>query len=115
VNGEVVKTIKPANRKGKNDVREHALDEKVKIDGSAWLAVRCFEDRPDGRVRFAHTGPVHVEVPGKPVRPRKVEIDYLIERVETQLERNAELLSREALDEYRDALRVYREIAKNAR
>jgi hypothetical protein len=115
VNGEVVKTIKPDRRKAKNDAWEHLLDEKVKIDGSAWLAVRCFEDRPDCRVRFAHTGPVHFEVPGRPLRPRKVEIDYLIERVESQLTRNTEVLSREALDEYRDALRVYRDIARSAR
>jgi len=115
VNGEVAKTIKPENRKTDRGGFTSALDEKLKIDSSSWIAVRCFEDRPDKRIRFAHSAPVHVDVAGKPLRPRKVEIDYLCKRVDDQITRSAELLPKEAADEYREALRIYREIGKNAR
>jgi hypothetical protein len=115
VNGEVVRTLKPENRRTKADAYQSNIDEKLKIDGSSWLAVRCFEDRPDQRPRFAHGSPVHIDVAGKPLRPKKEQIDFLVKRVEDQLKRSAEVLPKEALDEYRQALRVYREIAKTAR
>jgi hypothetical protein len=115
LNGEVTKTIKPENRKTERGGFTSALDEKLKIDSSSWIAVRCFEERPDKRIRFAHSAPVHIDVAGKPLRPRKVEIDYLCKRVEDQIARSAELLPKEAADEYREALRIYREIGKNAR
>ena len=115
VNGEVAQTIKPENRKTKDGAFESGLDEKLAIDGSSWVAVRCFEDRPNKRVRFAHSGPIHVEIAGKPLRPRKVEIDYLIARVESEIIHSRELIPPAALDEYREALRIYREIAKTAR
>ena len=94
---------------------ESPIDEPLTIDGSSWVAVRCFEDRPDGRVRFAHTGPFHIEVPDRPLRPRKVEVDYLIKRVEKQIARSAAVLPAPALEEYREALRIYRNIGRTAR
>jgi hypothetical protein len=115
LNGEVVRVRKGDNRKTAENRHELNLDKTLEIDSSSWLAVRCFEAREDHRVRFAHTAPVHIDVPGKPLRPRKVETDYLIRRVEEQVTRNRELLSKEGLDEYQEALRVYREIAKSAR
>lgn len=115
VNGEVLRTLKPANRKTERGGHESPIDEKVRIDGSSWVVVRCFEDRPDRRVRFAHSAPFHVEVAGKPLRPRKEEVAFLIKRVEEQLARSADVLPRAALDEYREALRAYQEIARNAR
>jgi hypothetical protein len=66
-------------------------------------------------VRFAHTAPFHIEVPGKPLRPRKVEIEFLIGRIEAELSRNAEVLPAAALEEYREALRAYQAIARTAR
>jgi hypothetical protein len=114
-NGEVFRALQPANRKSEQDAYESTIDETFPIDGSSWLAVRCFEERPDDRVRFAHTGPFHIDVPGKPLRPRKVEVDYLIKRVEEQIARSAGVLPPPALEEYREALRVYREIAATAR
>src|SRR5262249_53515956 len=80
VNGEVVRPVRPANRKTDRGAFESPIDEKVPLDGSSWLAVRCYEDRPDGRVRFAHSGPFHVGVPGRPLRPRKSEVEYLVRR-----------------------------------
>lgn len=115
VNGEVIRTVKLRNREIPGKGYESTINEKLNIEHSSWIAVRCFEDRPDKRVRFAHTAPIHIEVPGKPLRPRRVEIEYLIQRSETELARNADVLPAAALEEYREALRIYQEIARNAR
>jgi hypothetical protein len=115
VNGELTRTLKAANREIPGGGYESSIDEELTIDQSSWLAVRCFEDRADKRVRFAHTAPFHIEVPGKPLRPRKVEIEFLISRIEGELSRNAEVLPAEALEEYREALRIYKDIARTAR
>src|SRR5262249_38155256 len=113
-NGEVVRTLKPDNRATDEGGYESAIDASVKVESSSWLAVRCFEDRPDKRVRFAHTAPWHVDVRGKPLPPRKAEVEHLIERVEQQIERSKALLPDEALAEYREALKAYRELARKA-
>jgi hypothetical protein len=115
VNGEVAERIKPANRQMKGGGYESPIDARLKLDGSGWVAVRCFEDRPDRRVRFAHTAPWHVEVAGKPLRPRRAEAEFLARRVEEQLERSKGVLPEAALAEYREALRVYRGLLKTAR
>jgi hypothetical protein len=86
----------------------------VKIDGSSWIAVRCFENR-DGRPRFAHTAPFHVQVPGKPLQPYQEEIDFLIGRVEDELKRHQGILPQSALAEYQQGLEIYRKIAKGAK
>ena len=115
VDGEVIQIIKPANREIAGQGYQSSIDEELTLDESSWLAVRCFEDRPDKRVRFAHTAPFHVEVPGKPLRPRKAEVEFLISRIEGELARHANILPGVALQEYRDALHVYQEIARTAR
>lgn len=115
VNGEVTRIARVVNRKTPRGGYESVIDAKVRIDGSSWLAVRCFEDRPDRRIRFAHTAPFHVQVPGKPLRPRRDEAAFLVKRVEEQIARNAELLPRAALEEYREALQTYQRIAQDAR
>src|SRR5262249_18276895 len=115
VNGEVARRIKPANRKTGAGGYESVLNARLKVDGSSWLAVRCYERRPDGRVRFAHTAPWHVEVAGKPLRPRKAEVEYLVKRVEEQLRRSVGVLPEAALAEYREGLRGYKELVKTAR
>jgi hypothetical protein len=115
INGEVAERLKPANRQTDAGGYESLLDAQLKVDGSSWLAVRCYEDRPNGRVRFAHTAPWHVEVEGKPLRPRKAEVEYLVKRVEEQLKRSAGVLPEAALAEYREGLQAYKELVKTAR
>jgi hypothetical protein len=115
VNGEVVRTVKPENRKGAHGAFETAFDEKVTFAESGWLIVRCYEERSDKRLRFAHSSPFHVDVAAKPVRPRRVEIDFLIKRVTDELARSEKLLPPAAVEEYREALGIYQEIAKKAR
>ena len=77
--------------------------------------MRCYEERPDGRLRFAHTAPWYVEVEGKPLHPRMVEVEYLVQRVAEQLQRSAGVLPEAALAEYREGLRTYQELLKTAR
>jgi hypothetical protein len=114
INGEVARTIKPVNREtGRAD--KSPIDEALTFDGTSWVAVRCFEDRPEGRVRFAHSGPFHVDVAARPLRPRRAEVEYLVRRVEFQIDRSADVLPRPALDEYREALGVYRKVLETAR
>ena len=69
----------------------------------------------DGRNRFAHTAPWHIEVGGKPIRPRQREIDFLIRRVTDEIKRNEGILNEASMAEFREALRIYRDIAKRAR
>ncbi|MHC4581220.1 MAG: hypothetical protein ACYS14_07165, partial [Planctomycetota bacterium] len=91
------------------------IDEGVDVAASSWIAVRCFEQRPDGRCRFAHTGPFHVEVEGRPLVPRKAEIDFLVQRMQTQIKRNEGILPEESLNEYRRALTIYEKLARSAK
>jgi len=49
------------------------------------------------------------------LRPRREETDYLIGLIERQIARNRGILSGEALEEYHQALRRYREIAEMAK
>lgn len=115
VAGQVVKRLEPANRQTGRGGYESPIDAEVGLDGSSWIAVRIFEDRPDERVRFAHSSPVHVEVPGRPLRPRREEVAYLVRRMKEELKRNQGVLRPEGLDEYRRALAIYEEIANKAR
>jgi hypothetical protein len=81
---------------------------------SFWAAVRAFEAADEGRVRFAHSAPVHCEVDGRPVVPRRAEVDPLIRRMEEEIVRGRDVLEPDELQEYEDALRVYREIRSRA-
>ncbi len=120
VNGEVVRRTRETERdaRGAYSVR---FEERITIDRSSWLVARCYATVPPrsgetrGRTRFAHSAPFHFEVPGKPLRPRREQIDYLIRRVEEQIERSRGVLPDAALAEYRRALAIYREIAGRAR
>lgn len=116
INGDRVVPVRPQNTKNEQGgYRSPFVETSVEITESSWLVVRCYESRPGGRVRFAHTAPWYVEVAGKPVRPRKVEIEFLCERVEQQIRRNTDVLPAEALAEYREALQAYRNLLKDAR
>jgi hypothetical protein len=115
LNGEVARTLRPENRLTERSGYESRVDASVTIEGTSWVAVRCFETIEGGRERFAHGSPFHVDVPGKPLRPRKFEVDYLIRRVQAQIDRSAAVLPAPALDEYRAALKAYRAVAEKAR
>jgi len=115
VNGHIARTIEAENVEMPSGAYSSIINENINIDNSSWIAIRCFERRMDGRIRFAHTGPFHVKVKGKPLQPRKAEIDFLIKRMQKQIERNKGVLPEEALKEYRQALKIYQKIAKSAK
>lgn len=79
----------------------------IENDVSGWLCVRCIEDRPDGRIRFAHTAPWRLDVAGKPLLPMQREKDYLIQRVSDEIQRSKDLLPPSALAEYSSALNYF--------
>src|SRR5262249_37968914 len=57
VNGELTRTLKPVNRQNRDGAFASVIDATVTFPESGWLVVRCYEERPDRRVRFAHTSP----------------------------------------------------------
>lgn len=113
-NGEVVQTLSPQNRKSAQGGYLSQIDGLIPIEGTSWVVVRCFEARGDGRVRFAHSAPFHIAVPGKPLRPRKEEVAFLIKRVKDEIARSEGVLPPVAMAEYREALQTYEAIAKTA-
>jgi hypothetical protein len=115
VNGGVAKRLRPENTPMPGGGYENAISARVELNGSGWIAARCFEHRPEGRFRFAHTAPFHIEVENRPLRPRKVEVDFLAGAVETELERSRSVLPPEAIAEYEEALASYRKLGGNAR
>jgi hypothetical protein len=115
LNGEVARTLRPANRRTERGSFESPFETSMTIEGTSWIAVRGFEKLEGGRERFAHSAPFHVDVAGKPLRPRRFEVDYLIQRVEAQIARSSSVLPAPALDEYRAALKAYRAVAETAR
>lgn len=117
VNGHVAKTVKARNpdKSGSLGAYSCRINENIDVATSLWIAIRCFERRPDGRSRFAHTAPFHVEVKGRPLQARKAEVDFLIKRMQKQIERNEGVLPEKALDEYRQALEIYQTIARSAK
>ncbi|MBM3971588.1 MAG: hypothetical protein FJ302_17275 [Planctomycetes bacterium] len=86
----------------------HRLDWTISGNQSRWVAVRCFEQLPDGRLRFAHTAPIPFDVQGSSVRPTRDQVRYLIQRCEEEIARNKDVLSDAELAEYREALEFYR-------
>ena len=117
VNGEIAKTSRPKSKRQADGhfVTDFSDLEPVHYDDSMWVALRCFETLPNGRTRFAHSAPAFVDFADSPVRPRRDQIRYLIQRCEEELARNKEVLSEAELAEYREALEFYRGKLETAR
>jgi hypothetical protein len=90
---------------------EHLLE----VAETSWFALRSIEEREAGRIRWAHSAPIWIDVPGKPIRPRKDDVDFLAKRVEDEIARNKEVLTPEGLAEYEEALVFYKGKLKEAR
>jgi peptidoglycan/xylan/chitin deacetylase (PgdA/CDA1 family) len=114
-NGRVVQTLATENQRTRSGAYENRLRAPLEIAESSWIAVRCFEERADDRVRFAHTAPWHVEVTGHPLRPRREEVEFLVHRVREQIARSEGVLPQAALAEYRQALAIYESLRETAR
>jgi hypothetical protein len=81
---------------------------RVPVTRSSWIAARVFAKTPDGRPLFAHTAPVYIDVEDRPMRPKTLETNYLLDRVETEIKRHEETLSKEAKAEFEKAAEFYR-------
>ena len=78
VNGQIVQTLKPQSVRTKAGAFSTAIRVTITPAGSCWIATRVFSKHPVGRVRFAHSSPVHIEIPGRPLRPRREEVAYIV-------------------------------------
>jgi peptidoglycan/xylan/chitin deacetylase (PgdA/CDA1 family) len=92
---------------------ENRVSTHYRPQTTSWLAWRCFEKR--SRVRFAHTAPWYFEVAGKPLRPRRIETDWLVTRVKEEIARSEKIAPASLIEEYRAALAVYEQLASTAR
>jgi hypothetical protein len=115
VNGEIERCLSPASRRGREDARVVRFRETIELTGSSWIAVRCWEPRAEGRIRFAHTSPWHFDMPGAPLHPRRAEAEMLTRDVRREIQRSSGVVPAEAVAEYRKALAVYEGIAREAR
>lgn len=114
VNGEVVKTVQPKSEAAAGQPHRSQYSVPIGIGEPSWIVARSFQKSSDGRVRFAHTAPWHIEVGDTPVRPRREEVEYLISRVRSEIQRNESVLTEAALAEFRQALSVYEDLLQRA-
>lgn len=87
---------------------------RLPMERSGWIAARVFAKTADGRPRFAHSAPIYVEVGGRPLRPKVAETTYLLKRVEDEIARQGDALSKEAKAEFEKAAEFYREKQEEA-
>jgi hypothetical protein len=114
VNGEIAQTFAPRNRPDAGAFATE-ITAPFRPRGSSWIAWRCFEKLPAGRIRFAHTAPWHFTDPGQPLRPRRVEADWLVTRVKEEIARSRGVVTADLLADYERALKIYEALAANAR
>lgn len=108
-NGEVVESIVPYNQPVGNHFINHFKYGRM-VSRSTWFAARCYERTPEGRIRFAHSSPFFVKYVDRPLKPKKEEIEFLIGRMEEEIERNQGVLEEAGAAEYKSALEKFRTI-----
>ena len=87
---------------------------EIPVETSGWIVVHT-EEVCSGRLRFAHTAPWWVEIEGKPLRPRREQADWFVQRTEEEIARNTGVLPAEALAEFHEALAAWKKIQATAR
>jgi hypothetical protein len=115
MNGESRVQYGPENRQTSTGAYQTEITTQFSPISTSWLAWRCFESRPNGRFRFAHTGPWYFDVPGQPLRPRKVETDWLAARVREEIARSQSIAPQSLVDDYQQALKIYEQLGETAR
>ena len=113
VNGQVIDV--PGEVRGDEAPFVTYVRRGIPVMESFWIASRAWYTLPNGRKRFAHSSPTHVDVESKPVRPKKDEVEYLMKRVSDQIARSQDHLPKAAIDEYRQALAAYRKLLGSAK
>lgn len=110
VNGDLAKRFEAAGSPSKDGSYRTDFDLTQDLQSSAWIIARCFTQLPNGRERFAHSAPFYVEIPGRPIRPKQAELDFLIQRMQQEITRNKSLLPPAALQEFHEALAFYQNL-----
>ena len=111
VNGQPMLNVRSQPKATPSGARRMVFSATLPIKTSGWVAVRCYEERHGGRLRFAHTGQWRIDVPGKPLRPSHEEKEYLVERVQAEIDRSKGIVSAAAMGEYQAALEHYQGLA----
>ncbi len=115
LNGDIAATLEVTNEAREDGGYINEADATLTVDESSWVLVRCFEEAGEGRYRFAHTGPTYIEIPDRPLRPRMREVNYFIQRMETEIARNRGVLSDDEVAEYEAALEFYEGLREQTR
>lgn len=115
INGDIRHRIALTSTINANGAREARFHHAIQLEGTSWVALRCWEPSGVDRERFAHTAPRWFDVRDEPLRPRPIEAEFLARRVREQIERSRGLLPPEAIAEYRKALAIYESLSKLAR
>ncbi len=110
VNGQLQQTLRPQSEPTSAGGYTTPLRTTVTPTGSSWIATRVFTKHPAGRVRFAHSSPVHIEVAGQPLRPRRDEVAYIVGHLEREVDRHRDVLTEGELAEFESALATYRKL-----
>ena len=103
-NGRIIPVETRSTTRTEAGAWQTEVDAEIACETSGWLCLRCTEDRPDGRLRFAHSAPWRMEIPEKPLRPSQQEKDYLVHRVQQEIVRSTGIVPDSALAEYQAAL-----------
>ncbi len=115
VHGEVRASFSPNSSPSSNGSFRWTGEGAIDVTESGWVAFRTWSDQPDGRKRFAHTGSWYFEVVNQPVRPPRVQIDYLIDQLELSMQAQRGILPPAAFAEFEQARDAYRLIQQRAR
>lgn len=110
VNGRPVRTVMGPGRRLDNGSWRTEVDMEMTVEASGWVAVRCFEERSDGRLRFAHTAPWWLTIDGRPLAPTPAEKQYLVDRMFHEIQRSREIVPPEGLAEYQRVLEKFQQL-----
>jgi hypothetical protein len=113
--GEVIRSVRPQNLPANNGFVTK-ISESIPARASGWVAIRCVgKTTSSGGIPFAHTAPWHVEIRGKPLRPKRREVEYFLGRVEEEIDRNRGVLKPDQLADYYAARDFWRQKLELAR
>ena len=115
VNGDVVESIEPQMQALPAGGLEAQVLFDVAVEETSWIAVRAIELQPDGRRRFAHTAAWYVTLNGAPIAPKRPQVEYFVELMEQEIERNRGVLPPPALQEFVQARDIYRALLERAK
>ena len=114
-NGEIRQQLDVEPKQTAEGAWEYIVKAHEMLDGSGWIAIRCFEDLPDARVSFAHTNSVFIDVTDKPLIPRRRDAEFFVNRMDEEIARNTGILPDESLAEYRQAKAIYEAVLERAK